>query len=227
MTFLSTSEIYDNMHPVSATKYSTIHNDTSKHHVLQNTCHATHPYTPAPQNVACPARTHRDDPKSHARKMQPMLQPNQALQSKIITAPRAHARQPLEVARLPQQDTALPSKMATAPHARAHQPLKMQPAPQRNTTFLSKMTTAPHAHTRQASKYSRHHNETPRYDSKWPPRHTHTHARLQNAARTTTGHHVTIENSHRATGKPSIITWCSRFKKNIYILFFSRAPRYD
>ena len=81
MTFLSTSEIYDNMHPVSATKYSTIHNDTSKHHVLQNTCHATHPYTPAPQNVACPARTHRDDPKSHARKMQPMLQPNQALQS--------------------------------------------------------------------------------------------------------------------------------------------------
>ena len=177
---------------------------------------------------------------------------NQIKPYNLITAPRAHARQPLEVARLPQQDTALPSKMvfffffvsrtrhhscaghctlpskmATAPHARAHQPLKMQPAPQRNTTFLSKMTTAPHAHTRQASKCSRHHNETPRYDSKWPPRHTHTHARLQNAARTTTGHHVTIENSHRATGKPSIITWCSRFKKKKYILFFSRAPRYD
>ena len=153
MTFLSTSEIYDNMHPVSATKYSTIHNDTSKHHVLQNTCHATHPYTPAPQNVACP-QGHTVTIQNHtpARKMQPVLQPNQALQSKIITAPRAHARQPLEVARLPQQDTALPSKMATAPHARAHQPLKMQPAPQRNTTFLSKMTTAPHAHTRQASK---------------------------------------------------------------------------
>ena len=98
----------------------------------------------------------------------------------------------------------------------------MQPAPQRNTTFLSKMTTAPHAHTHQASKCSRRHNETPRYDSKWPPRHTRTHARLQNAARTTTGHHVTIENGHRATRKPSIITWCSRFKENIYIIFFFR-----
>ena len=96
----------------------------------------------------------------------------------------------------------------------------MQPAPQRNTTFLSKMTTARHAHTHQASKCSRRHNETPRYDSKWPPRHTRTHARLQNAARTTTGHHVTIENGHRATRKPSIITWCSRFKENIYKFFF-------
>ena len=96
----------------------------------------------------------------------------------------------------------------------------MQPAPQRDTTFPSKMTTAPHAHTHQASKCSRRHNETPRYDSKWPPRHTRTHAQLQNAVRTTTGHHVTIENGHRATRRPSIITWCSRFKENIYIFFF-------
>lgn len=102
-------------------------------------------------------------------------------------------------------------------------PFQNAATPQRNTTFLSKMTTAPHAHTCQASKCSRDHNETPRYDSKWPPRHTHTHARLQNAARATTGHHVTIENGHRATGKPSIITWCSRFKKSIYILFFSAS----
>ena len=86
---------------------------------------------------------------------------------------------------------------------------------------------ATRTHTHQASKCSRRQHETPRYDSKWPPRHTRTHARLQNAARTTTGHHVTIENGHRATRKPSIITWCSRFKENIYIIFFSRAPRYD
>ena len=209
------------MHPVSATKYSTIHNDTSKHHVLQNTCHATHPYAPAPHNAACPARTHRNDPKSHASPKNAARAPTKS----SLTIQNNHratrtCTSALEVAGLPQQDTALPSKMATAPRARAHQPLKMQPAPQRNTAFLSKMTTAPHAHTRQASKCSRHHNETPRYDSKWPPRHTHTHARLQNAARTTTGHHVTIENGHRATGKPSIITWCSRFKKSIYILFF-------
>ena len=97
--------------------------------------------------------------------------------------------------------TTCPGTVVTAPHTRTHQPL-MQPAPQRNTTFLSKMTTAPHAHTHQASKCSRRHNETPRYDSKWPPRHMRTHARLQNAARTTTGHHVTIEHGHRATRKP-------------------------
>ena len=99
----------------------------------------------------------------------------------------------------------------------------MQPAPQRNTTFLSKMTTAPHAHT---------------------------HTKLQNAAGATTKHHVTIQNGHRATrartpgfkmqpapqrdttlrskmataphGNFSIITWCSRFKENIYIIFFFR-----
>jgi len=34
--------------------------------------------------------------------------------------------------------------------------------------------TRTHTHTHQASKCSRRHNETPRYDSKWPPRHTET-----------------------------------------------------
>ena len=85
---------------------------------------------------------------------------------------------------------------------------------------------ATRTHTDQASKCSRRHNETPRYDSKWQPRHTRTHARLQNAARTTTGHHVTIENGHRATQKPSIITWCSRFKE-IYNFFFREHHGYD
>ena len=58
---------------------------------------------------------------------------------------------------------------------RTHTPsFKMQPAPQRNTTLRFKMATAPHAHARPASKCSPHHNGTPRYDRKWPPRHTET-----------------------------------------------------
>ena len=184
------------MHPVSATKYSTIHNDTSKHHVFQNTCHATHPYTPAPQNVACPARTRRAiQNHTPARKMQPALQPNQASQSKIITAPRAHARQPWKWRachdKTPRYHPKWPPHYTTRTHTHA----KLQNA--------ACTTTKHHVTIQNSHRATR--TRTPSF---------------KNAARTTTRHHVTIENSHRTTGKPSIITWCSRFKKSINILLF-------
>ena len=179
MTFLSTSEIYDNMHPVSATTYSTIHNDTSKHHVLQNTCHATHPYTPAPQNVACPARTHRDDPKSHASPQNAARAPTKS----SLTIQNNHCA----------TRTCTPAFGSGAPATTRHRATiqnghrttrtrtpTFKNAARATTKHHIPMTTAPHAHTRQASKCSRHHNETPRYDSKWSPRHT-------------------IQNDHRAT----------------------------
>ena len=173
MTFLSTSEIYDNMHPVSATKYSTIHNDTSKHHVLQNTCHATHPYTPAPQNVACPARTHRDDPKSHASPQNAARAPTKSsltIQNNhcatrtctpafgsgapATTRHRATIQNGHRTTRT-RTPTFKNAARATTKHripiqndhraTRTHTPsVKMQPAPQRNTTLRFKMATAPH-----------------------------------------------------------------------------------
>ena len=101
---------------------------------------------------------------------------------------------------------------------RTHTPsFKMQPAPQRNTTLRFKMATAPHAHARPASKCSPHHNGTPRYDRKWPLRHTETldHNVVLAVERKYINnfffreHHVTIE--HRATTRAQFCTiTCSK-----------------
>ena len=130
-------------------------------------------------------------------------QPNQALQSKIPRAharqpwkwcachnktPRYHPKwSPRHTHTHMRTPTFKNAARATTKHhipiqndhratrTHTHTPsFKMQPGPQRNTTLRFKMATAPHAHARPASKCSPHHNGTPRYDRKWPPRHTET-----------------------------------------------------
>ena len=97
--------------------------------------------------------------------------------------------------------------------------LKMLLAPQQNTTLRSKMCTAPHAPAQKNWNCCWRHRNTPRYDPKCAPRHTHTHRKIENVAGATGIHHVTIQTVHRAKGKRWIITSGPRGKKKINIVF--------